>query len=390
MIVPQNRKVLLLLETSREYGRSLLRGILRYSALHGPWQIEWQQPFYLTPPKSAKRLPADPLRAVDGIIMREQHDNTPYLNAGVPVIFAGYLKDDAADACRIATDDEAIGVCAADHFLERGLTQFAYLGYGTMYWSENRKNSFARAVAKQGFECRVFTPPKKQALDEWSRQQHAVAEWIRSLPKPVGLLACNDDRARQAVEACRLAQAAVPDDVAIVGVDDDEFVCNSALPPLSSVALNLEAAGFRAAERLDAMMKGDEKTLQKIIVEAIRVVPRQSSEILRIADPLVLDAVRFIRDNGRRPLQVEDVLGHVAVSRRTLYEKFTRVLGCSVHDYIKKIRVEQIETLLLETDWTIARIAQTLGFTSADHIAAYFRSKTGINPYTYRLKNKLK
>ena len=389
-MLKKRRKVLLLLETSREYGRGLLRGILRYSALHGPWQFEWQEPFYLESSRSARRTDTDLTMDVGGIIMREQRDNEPYLKLGVPVIFASYLNDSIPGTSSIMTGDPAISRCAAEHFFERGLRQFAYLGFDTMYWSERRKKSFRHTVEAKGYPCYVFSQSRKRSQQIRDREQVEVADWIQSLPKPIGLLACNDDRARQAIDACRLVGAHIPDDVSIVGVDNDEFVCKSTFPPLSSVSLNLEAAGYQAAELLDRNMSGRETKPRTIFVKATHVALRQSSEILSIPDPVVLEAVRYIQDNSRRPLQVEDVLAHVAVSRRSLYEKFIRVLGCSVHTYIKKVRIEEIEKLLLETDWTIECIARTLGFSSADHIAAYFRSKTGLNPHKYRLKNRLR
>lgn len=385
----KHRKVLLLLERSRQYGRGLMRGVLNYSALNGPWQFAWHEPFYLQPPRRSGGVePSVP--HVDGIIMREQHDNTPYLNAGVPVIFAGCLKKTDPDICRIETHDAAIVRLAAEHLLGRGLTRFAYFGYDTMYWSEERKKSFCAVTEQHGCSCAIFRQGTTQRQRQWSHEQQLAAEWLRSLPKPVGLLACNDDRASQAIDACRLANVNVPDEVAIVGIDNDEFVCESALPPLSSVSLSLELAGYHAAAVLDAMMGGQFNSPQQIFVEPTHVVSRHSSEILSISDPVVRDAVRFIREHSRRPLQVDDVLQHVAVSRRGLYGRFKSVLACSIHEYIKQVRIEQIQKLLLETDWPISHIARVMGFSSPDHIAAYFRSKTGINPHKYRLIHKLK
>ena len=385
-----NRKVLLLLEASREYGRGLLRGILGYNSLHEPWFIEWQEPFYLQTNTSSRKRLKGLVQDVDGIIMREQQDNDLFFDLGVPVIFASYLDKYLPGTYRITTNDKSIGVCVAKHFQERGFVNFGYFGYDDMYWSENRKNKFVQELEKDGYTCHTFHQFKRQSERLWNNEQHRAAEWIASLPKPVGVFCCNDERARQARDACRLAQLHVPGEVAIVGADNDEFICNTSLPSLSSVSLNLEAAGYQSAELLDGLMNGDKDLPKQIVVEPSRVAVRQSSDIYAISDAVVSEAIHFIHNNHHRPIQVSDLADHIAISRRTLHDRFKRVVGCTAYSYIKKARVDRIKELLVETDWTITRIAENMGFTSSDHIATYFRSQVGINPYKYRLKYRSK
>lgn len=376
-----SKKVLLLLEASREYGRGLLRGILGYNILHESWFIEWQEPFY----RRSESMP-NVLRDVDGIIMREQENNEFFLQLGVPIIFASYREQHVPGTYRITTNDKAICQCAAEHFRERGIAHFAYLGYDDMYWSENRKISFCQAVQQQGRPCNVFA--QSAAGNDWNTEKHEIAEWLTKLTKPVGVFCCNDDRARQVRDVCRLARLAVPDEVAIIGVDNDELICNAGSPPISSVALNLQVAGYNAAELLNALMQGKTDVPRKIVIEPSLVVTRQSSKILAVTDPVVISAVRFIQKNCRRPIQVDDVADFVAVSRSALYHRFKRVLNCGVHTYIKKTRIEEIKKLLVKTDLTITNIAHMMEFTSPDHIASYFRSHAGINPHEYRLRHR--
>jgi LacI family transcriptional regulator len=189
--------------------------------------------------------------------------------------------------------------------------------------------------------------------------------------------------------ACRHAGLSVPEEVAIIGVDDDEFICTLTHPPLSSVNLSTEIAGYEAASVLDRMMRGKKYTNKIIPIQVSNIVTRQSSDILAINDPIVAQAVKFIREHVREPVQIDDVLRHVMISRRSLYDKFKRSMNCSVHGYIKKNRIEHIERLLLETEMTISQIAYHMGFSSDDHIATYFRSVKGMNPYAFRASRKI-
>jgi LacI family transcriptional regulator len=377
-------RVRLLVETSRGYGRGLLRGIYRYSSLNRQWQIEQQAPFYVGGDGASEARLGRLAGHVDGIIMRDRKGSLDLLKRGIPVVFASYLHENVPNTHRVVTDDLAIARLAAAHLLERGLRHFAFVGYDNMFWSRRRRDGFVQAVNLAGQECTSFVQSRCRMLREWPQEQKQLAEWLLALPKPAGLLACNDDRARQVVDACLAAGLRVPEEISIVGVDNDEFVCNLSNPPISSIALGVEDAGYQAAGRLDELMTGGKPGPQDIVPATLGVVTRRSSEATAIQDAVVAQAVQFIRANCRKPIQVPDVLQEVAASRRGLYGRFQRVLGCGVHQYIKKARVAEIERMLLDTDCSVAEIAKMLGFPSADHIASYFRSVRGINPLTLR------
>jgi len=377
-------KILLLLETSRKYGRGLLRGITRYAFLNGPWIMERETPFYIKSGKDV-RMTVDPTRwDVDGIIMREQKYADKVLQTGIPVIFASYLKKYISQTSCIMSDDMAIGEMAASYLLERGFRNFAYLGFKDMYWSENRKRGFIGTIAKNNCNVHIFKQARSKVDRLWANEQFRVADWLRSLPKPLGLMGCNDDRGLQAVNSARIASLRVPEDVAVVGVDDDDFVCNLASPPLSSVALNVEEVGYQAAELLDKLMSGKKIKPKKIPVNPTYVVTRRSSDIFAINDKEVADAVSFIYEHAKEPIQIIDVAEAVGISRRGLYDKFRRTLNCSVSDYINRVRIDLTARWLIHTNMTISQIALKLGFSSPDHIAQYFRKHKGINPSEFR------
>jgi len=197
------------------------------------------------------------------------------------------------------------------------------------------------------------------------------------MPKPAGVFTCNDDRSQEVVEACNVAGVRVPEEVAILGVDDDSLVCALSRPSLSSISLNFDAAGWRAAELLDRMMAGQRVTAEKILVEPIRVVTRVSTDALAVESPEVAAAIHFIRQNAHRLITVADVAEACAMSRRSLERRFSASLGKTIQGYIKHSRVTLIQQMLHETSMSIPEIARRLGYSNADHIARLFRRFTG-------------
>jgi len=407
-------------ETAREYGRGLLRGICRYNSTHGRWQIElrscdvWDVSC-TGGARNAERAPHDEgfPRDADGVIMRDQRGSVALLKRGIPIVFASYLHKNIRGSHRILTDDQAIGRLGAEHLLERGFRQFAFVGYDGMYWSQQREDSFAQAIAGAALACAAFRQAPDLRQRVWRKEQKVLADWLQGLPRPLGLMACNDDRARQVVDACAMARLRVPEDVALVGVDNDEFVCGLSRPPISSIALGLEDAGYRAAALLDRLMKARRKEKERearprtgtdkhrptrtvapvgvragpcVSVSPLAVVTRRSSDISVMEDPFVTQAVRFIRDNCRRPIRIDDVLQDVAISRRSLFDRFKQTLGCTVHQYIKRARMARIEEWLLDTSSSVREIAEVLGFPSAEHIASYFRSVRHMSPAAFRAR----
>jgi len=377
-------KVVLLIESSRASGRDLLRGIASYAHHYGPWSFYWE------PAGLEKAWPVLKTLDADGIILRDVDKLDEVLAFGMPAVVVGHSRPEVSGLVNVITDSATIGRMAAEHLLSCGFRHFAFCGYaGTQLehtpWSKLRQEAFRDCIVKAGFE-----PPAEyiiaQAKTDWPRERRALAEWLESLPKPVGLMACNDDCGQQVMEACKLANLPVPDAVGVIGADNDEVVCGLADPPMSSVGINFERAGYEAAQALDGLMRGLKRVPQKIIANATSVFVRRSTDVIAVENKHIAKALRFIRDNARQPLSVEDVARAAGLSRRALEKYFKRELGHTVLVAIRRARIQQISQLLVQTQMPIGQVAETLGFTDFQHFARYFRSATKMTPREFRKK----
>jgi LacI family transcriptional regulator len=216
-----------------------------------------------------------------------------------------------------------------------------------------------------------------------------LKKWLQSLPKPVAVLACDDDRGREVLEACQDASLAVPEDVAVLGVDNDELLCEISDPPLSSIALDTQRGGYEAAAALDRLMAGQPVSNRRILVEPTRVVSRRSTDVFALQDRPIAMAVRFINDHVRHSIGVIDVMRYVGLSRRTLEVRFRKVMGRSVLEEITRSRLERARHLLLETDLPIQAVAESVGLKDANYLARVFHRETGMSPTAFRRHNSL-
>lgn len=382
--------VALIVETSMAYGRGILQGVTRYVREHVPWTVYLEQRGL---GQSAPRW----LRSWDGdgIISRlSPQAARAALETGIPLVD---LNDQATGSAlpHIQSDHRAIGQLAAEHLLERGFTQFAFLGYPAFTWSQNCLAGFAEAVEGAGYSWQEYggTPHVSYGhhLPSWEVEVDDVARWLKGLSKPLGLMACNDFRGVQALDACRRVRIAVPEEVAVIGADDEVLACELAYPPLSSVIPNCVRIGYEAASLLDRFMKGEDRSQRLPDVAPLGIATRQSTDVTAIDDPCVAEAVRFIRQHASRGISVEDVLEHMAVSRSVLQRRFRAVLGRTIHDLIVGLRLKHVKQLLLESDLTLHAIADRSGFNHEEYLCKVFRRATGETPGEFRRRyRKLK
>ncbi|MEW6193571.1 MAG: DNA-binding transcriptional regulator [Bacteroidota bacterium] len=372
------KKIILLVETSREFGRQLICGIARYSRINGPWS------FYREPTGLRSSIPQLTNWGADGIIMRNSLIKKELLDLKLPTILVLHdiTRPDYLPA--VITDSKAIAKLASEHLISKGLKNFGFCGFDNYEWSNARKFHFKKYIEEAGHNMFIYDQPSKNKILNWKNEQVKVLNWLRFLPKPIGIMTCNDDRGQHILEVCKLIGLKVPEDVSVVGVDNDPMICEVGDPPLTSIALNVEPAGYSTAQLLDELMHGKEMCGQEILVTATHLVQRQSTDILAVNDTEVAKAIRFIKQNAKNKLLVNDVVKNTYLNRRSLELRFRKTIHRSIQQEIRHVRVEWISKLLLETDLPVSEITSLFNFTDVEHISRYFKKEKGMGLKEFR------
>ena len=378
------RKVALLIETSNRYGRDLLYGVRDWMRESERWAIRFTEQGRRAPlPTWLKDWQGD------GIIARV---DSPQIAAALrrtrlPVVDVSAERF-SSEFSRVSIDNGAVARLAAEHLAARGFLDFAYCGDRRFLWSRQRGVEFRRCLAEKGRRCVDFGEPAGTAKPGSDAEIRAIARWLKGLPKPVGVFACYDGRALQVLEACQLLGLHVPDQVAVLGVDNDELVCELANPPLSSVQPNARRSGYEAAALLARLMGGEKKAVAPTHqVQPVRVVERQSTDVVAVADVKVAAALKFIRRHACEGMDVGDVLRAVPMSRTRLEQKFKALLGHSPHRQLVQQRIARAKHLLAESKIAISEVAEQAGFDNASYLSVAFRRETGLSPFAYRAKH---
>jgi len=386
-MIERRKDVALLVEWSRNYGRGILKGIGHYVQAHGRWKI------YHTERKLSDGAPTWLKNwKGDGIIARIEN---PRLlkqidRIGIPTVDL-FEPIGGSGLPSILTNDETVARLAADHLIEQGFENFAYCGLFGVTSSDQRAACFVNYLARKGYDVSVFENKRhagtafiSNSEDFELRCEGAVAAWISSLPRPVGLMACNDVRAHQILMACAELNIAVPEEVAVIGVDNDEAVCELSWPPLTSIELDPERVGFEAASLLDRLMRGEKWSDEPIMVEPRCLLRRQSTDIVATADTEVAAAIHFIRQHACDGIQVKDILKHLSISRSTLERRFARVVKRSPREEIVNTQLLQVKQLLVRTDYSLAHIARLTGFKYVESMCSVFKRTMGRTPGQFR------
>lgn len=365
-------RFMVLVNAQRGNARRFVEGMLRYSHEREPVEFlmggDWPNP------------ENDP--HVQGIIY--EHGRSDFvknlLATGKPAVALSDVSH--PDAYRVICDDYAIGRMGFEHLRELGLQHFAYFGLSRAEFSYHRLVGFREAAQVSGFQVEM---PSDQPL--WGTQEKTILrKWLKKLPKPVGLMTSVMERGEQIIRICHEANLVVPDQVAVLTVDDDELACQMVFPSLSTIETGAQQIGYLAVELLAKLVRGEHPQEKTIVVPPGELIIRQSTDMLAIEDPLLNSAVRFIRQHACDGIHVSDVLQRVPMSRRSLECAFTRTLNRTVHDEILRIRLGRARQLLHSTDLSLAHICAKTAFTSASVFCIIFRRETGLTPMAYRRK----
>lgn len=376
------RRVALIIETSRQFGREMLRGVMRHQAENVSWEVDFEPLGY------QELLPSWFSRwRGDGILARVHDRRMLRAIQGKGIPFVDLRGSYALRSVpQLSIDNRAIVQMAIEHLRGLGLTRFGYVGVrrGQDPRLDDREDEFCRQVEHLRLPFHLFKSRRGLINNQLADERGEIANWLRGLPKPLGILAYNDYRGRQVIDACRRSEISVPDEAAIVGVDNDEFLCHLSRPTLTSIQLTTVEAGYEAARRLERMMSGRRTDGSVISLRPIKVAIRQSTDHLAFEDGAVRAAVRFLRDHACGRISVSDVLHAASVSRRSLEMKFLKLIGRTINEEITRIRLDRAKQYLRETRLTTEQIAAKVGVGGAAHFSSLFKKHVGETPRDFR------
>jgi len=380
-------KILLLTDFSSGYSRNLLKGIVRYSKEVGNWSFQ-RMPLYYRMlygengvVEWAKKWQAD------AIIAQLTDVNIELLNdLNIPIIVQNY-RDRNKAVSNLTGDYFNTGVMAAKFFLNRGYRNFAFYGFKGAIWSRERADGYSHEIEKQGYKLAILENDNKDK-EEWSYNHTVLGNWLQSLPKPVALFACDDHFALQISETCNVYNINVPDDIAILGVDNDDLLCNISDPPLSSIVLDVENGGYNAGKLLHQLITKEITEPFNIVVNPLIIERRKSTEKYAVSDKNIRTILDYIEKNYANHLSVEELVKQVPLSRRVLEKKFKEETGESLYQYIQNYRIDQFTRLLITTDYSLFEAALQSGFENYKNVSRVFRKYKSLSPAEYRKRYK--
>ncbi|QDV45747.1 Xylose operon regulatory protein [Stieleria neptunia] len=384
-------KVLLLVETTMAFGRSVLEGISRYRIERQPWSVQLDlRELMAGPPAWFRSWDGD------GIITR---DTTPEMieiirETGIPTVNLGDIRDDQT-LPSVINDHEAIGRLAASHLADKGIEHFAFAGFSDHHWSSQRLTGFLAGLAERGVEDpqRVHVHQSgwsSASQGGWQQQQDQIVAWVKSLPRPIGILACNDFRGQHILEACQTAKVSVPDEIAVLGVDNDHVLCDFCDPPLSSIIPAAERIGYQAAVMLDQMMRGQTPDKLHVQIAPLGIAERLSTDVMAIDDEDVAAAIQMIRFRACEGLTVSDILAEVPIARSSLERRFRQYLGRSPQAEIRRVQIKRACQLLRDTELSLVKISRLTGFKHAEYFSVVFKREVKQTPGRYRDASRAK
>ncbi|MBN2579639.1 MAG: DNA-binding transcriptional regulator [Pirellulales bacterium] len=385
--MPKRLRVGLLIDSHRTYERNLLRGIATYAHAHGPWS------FYNLGAIAGDRV-VSRLRQWDGDGLIVRSENVPLIRQIMrlkrPMVdLLGWYRHKGIPI--IDTDHEAVAKLAANQLIERGFQHFAYCGFDSLYYSHKRSQHFVEYLTSLGYSVDIYEPRRSSGATyslmleaQGTLDAGKMATWIRALPRPIGLMACNDARGQQVIDICGECGVLVPEEMSVIAVGNDDVICEMCDPTLSSVEPNTRKAGYEAAALLHRMVLGETTESEITLIEPLGVMLRQSTDALSIADHQITKAMNYIRRHVSDGIDVADVLRNVRLSRRTLERRFLQLVGRSPKEEIIRMQVERIKQLLVRTDYHLSQVAKLAGFNYVEYMCKVFKTQTGMTPGQYR------
>jgi LacI family transcriptional regulator len=382
----QALRVALLIDTATTWGSGLIQGIAEYAHQSENWL------FFVEPRGKYDRMTLPAGWNGDGVIARITHSQLAeqIVEAGIPAVNVSWYPHGEGVIPRCTCDEQLTGRLAAQYFIDRGFRQFAYCGSSLRpNYVDRFGEAFVDALEQRGSSCHSFRPQFETFSQlPWTEQLKSLADWLTSLPKPIGLLAYDDVQGRQVTEACEYVGIHVPHEVAVLGGEQDNLSWQISRPPLSSIDQAPGRVGYEAAALLSRLMRREPPPPGPTLIPPTRIVTRQSTDTVAIDDDLLAAAVRFIKDHCHEHIQVGNILAEVPISRRALEKGLRKHLGRSPAEEIRRVRVERAVQLLCDTKWPMPRIAVESGFERPELLTRAFRRELSMTPTEFRRRHR--
>lgn len=380
-------KILLLIDYSSEFSRKLLRGLVQYSQDYGPWIFYRLPSYYKILHGKRGVIEWVKEKKPDAIIAQWDHEGSNLLkNLDIPVILQNYKK--RSDYFSNLTGDYVgTGKIAAQFFIEKKFKNFAFYGNKGVVWSRERAEGYMQEIQKIGGNYFYFESDRLNE-NEWGNNHIKLDEWLTSLPKPIALFACDDRFALEVSEICKINNISIPDEISLLGVDNDELICNLSDPPISSIVLEVEKGGYEAGRLIHKLIKKEKDSTFNIVINPVRIIERKSTDKYNISNKYILEIIRYIEKNYKNEISIEDLINLVPLSRRSFEVKFKSETGISIYQFMINYRVEKFANLLITSDRSLFDIALECGFNDSKNISRVFKKIKGVSPHEYRKKNQ--
>lgn len=379
----QRYKVGILVDNTRNYDREVLKGIIQFSKEHWGWNTYLIPPGYIQKEKTYDKLFEKIIEwNPDGIITRSFKNWECFKKLNVPLILLPFTHLHE-DVINLYTENRIIGNEAAEYFINKGFQNFTFIGKDDLYFSIERENAFSEYIESKG---RLFSPsPISIDGKRWSTIPHLLAKWLEKQPKPLAIFAASDEFSILVMEAIKIAKLNCPSDVALLGCDDDKYICELTEPKLSSIDLNAMVAGYDVALKINYLMANKQQDINDIITHPKCIVTRKSTDIIAVEDIELRNAIRFINEKSNdRNINVSDVVKATCLSRRSLEIRFKNVIGISILSLIKRFRINHFKKLLCETKLSIKEIYAIMDFSSLESATRLFKNEIDMSPSEYR------
>ena len=382
-------RLLFISDFTESFPTKLLTGIVKYSRRKDQWAVCRMPPSY----KSRIGIPGVVKWAkdwgADAVIGQfEETDDVSLFEKNGIVVVAQDFKKRFTTIPNITADYIGTGRMAARFFIEHGFRNFGFFGFNNVCWSDERCEGFRREIEDAGFGNSFYIYNLQDIDHLWYYERERMRQWLYLIPKPIAIMACDDNQGNNLIEACHSAGVKVPSEVSVMGVDNDEMLCNLGSTTLSSIYVNIEEGGWKTAELIEKRIADPDAPVEDVVLKPVKIVSRISTAAFATDDVQIQKAIQFIHANYQTKISVKDVVNEVALSRRLLERRFKSVTGQTIYQYISDLKIKRFAELLLDTNEQVVSIALTLGESDTKSISRRFKQIYGCTPNEWRETNK--